>query len=123
MEPSITERVQNCGSAVLFPRMSHHAPDRAVAVVVRDDRLLVIDRYLRQGAAIECVMCEFRAGRADGACAGHRYVVLPGGAVEPGETPAEAAERELTEETTLRGSTGRPLWTGSHNGRVAHYFE
>ena len=55
----------------------------------------------------------------------------PGGHVEPGETPAEAAKRELFEETGIKDCRMIPLWDyryiwenggGSNNGRV-YYAE
>ena len=94
---------------------------RGAAVVVEAGKVLVVKRYLRLGSSAECVMCEY--GDAPGPqCGGHRYAVLPGGHVEPGESAAAAAIRELNEETTLTATAARLLWTGTHNGRPAYYF-
>lgn len=45
---------------------------------------------------------------------GHDYWFTPGGGLEPGETPAAGAARELAEETGLRlapAQLGAPVWT------------
>jgi predicted acetyltransferase/8-oxo-dGTP pyrophosphatase MutT (NUDIX family) len=75
------------------------AGPRGVAVVVRGNKLLVIAR------------------RVDG----REYAVLPGGRVEPGESPEETAVRELAEECTLTGTAVRRLFDGDHDGRPASY--
>jgi ADP-ribose pyrophosphatase YjhB (NUDIX family) len=80
---------------------SRKAPKpRAAAVVVDGDQVLVVKRHKR----------------------GRNYAVLPGGGVEEGETAAQAALRELHEETTLLAEIDRLLWTGRHNNRPAWYF-
>lgn len=61
---------------------------RACAAVLRNDTILMVRH--RHG--------------------GRDYWTLPGGGIEPGETPAQAAVRELFEETGLNGVAVRPLF-------------
>lgn len=75
-------------------------PARAVAVVEREGRILVILR--RRGT--------------------EEYAVLPGGGVDPGETPEQAVLRELAEECGFTGTIERALLEADHGGRHATYF-
>ncbi len=75
------------------------AKDRAVCVCFDADRVLLMRRVKD----------------------GRRYTVLPGGGVEEGEVPAEAAVRELEEETGLRGVVVEHLEVLDHDDRRAHY--
>ncbi len=76
------------------------AGDRAVALIIRHDKIVLI-RRLRQG---------------------HEYYVLPGGSIEPDETPVAACIREVAEETGLIVAAHTYLCTLNNQGRHEHYF-
>ena len=73
--------------------------DRSIALVVRNNRILSVQTY-----------------RSD------RYInELPGGGIEPGETPEEAALRELKEECNLIGTISRQLNVLHRKGGSTEY--
>lgn len=51
-----------------------------------------------------------------------RWWHFPGGGIEPGETPAEAAVRELFEETGLTAVDAREVMVAGVQGGIHHYF-
>jgi 8-oxo-dGTP diphosphatase len=80
------------------PEADRDYPDRPAAFVV-----------LARDGHIACVRVAWRRGGPK--------IDLPGGGIDPGETPAQAAERECGEEAGLRVSAvGEPFT------RADHYF-
>lgn len=76
--------------------------DRSVVIVIRNGKLLM-----------ERVFYE-----------NHEFFTIPGGGIDEGETPEEAAIRELKEECGLDGEIVRPLSVSyAEDGRVIHSFE
>lgn len=61
--------------------------DRSQSMVIRGDRILLVEHKLF----------------------GRDFYTLPGGGIEEGETPEQAAVRELAEECNVTGSIIRPL--------------
>ena len=53
----------------------------------------------------------------------HDYWTLPGGAIETGESPEEAVEREVQEETSLRAKVSCFLFESEFHTKVAHTIE
>ena len=95
----MTLRADHCETArgVTVDPYYVQEPNDWVQIVAfdREDRILLISQY-RHGAQV--ISTE-----------------LPGGNIEPGETPAEAAQRELGEETGCAAETLLPLPTLSPN--------
>jgi 8-oxo-dGTP diphosphatase len=82
--------------------MSEAKPAIASAVIVQDGRLLLARRREREGSVLWA---------------------LPGGAIEPGESAEQAAEREALEETGLDVAARRVLGSRVHPAthREMHY--
>jgi 8-oxo-dGTP diphosphatase len=75
------------------------------------DRVRVCAAVIRQGTVL---MVKYRALGRTGKRDGTETWILPGGAIEPGETPEEAVLRELKEESGLEGRVKKPLFTYQH---------
>jgi 8-oxo-dGTP diphosphatase len=53
---------------------------------------------------------------------GSREMALPGGHIEIGETPLQAAAREVAEETGVRILSASRLGVGTQDGTIVHVF-
>jgi 8-oxo-dGTP pyrophosphatase MutT (NUDIX family) len=73
---------------------------KASVILIKDDRIALVERH--------------RLGR--------HYFVIPGGKLEPGETPKMAAAREAKEELGLDVKIGRLVASIWFQGRVQYYF-
>lgn len=74
--------------------------DRSQAVVCRNGKLLLVEHFLK----------------------GRNFYNLPGGGIEKGETPEEAALRELEEEAGVKGRIIRPLTIEFKNDLKSRIF-
>ncbi len=73
---------------------------RASAFVLDGDRVLLFHRFKN----------------------GHEYYAVPGGGVEPGETPKQAAVRELKEETSLNVVLGKKIGELEMDGNYQYFY-
>ena len=73
---------------------------RAAIILIQDERIALIERHR----------------------AGDHYFAFPGGHIEPGETPEQAAGREAWEELGLQVETVRQVAEGSWQGHPQYYF-
>lgn len=74
--------------------------DRAAGIFLKDRKILLFHRF----------------------CDGNEYWVIPGGAVEPGETPEQAVDREIAEELSVVVHAKRFAFAVPHLGRTEHHF-
>lgn len=79
--------------------MAYRDRRRAAAVIIHDGRVLMV-RERGVGAT----------GRHDG----QEYWTLPGGGIEPDETPEQAVIREVAEEVGLTALSARYLYDAPH---------
>lgn len=75
---------------------------RASAIIIKNNQILLIKRHREQ----------------------LDYWVFPGGGVEEGESPEEAAKREVYEETSLKVTkiSGHSTYPDTENPECKHYF-
>ena len=99
-------------------RRRYELPDQREAdfeILVNPDTVAVVALTTRDDVIL---VAEYRPGPEQ------VLLELPGGAVDEGETPSEAAARELLEETGYEG-TLRPagsLWAGAYSTHRRHAF-
>jgi ADP-ribose pyrophosphatase len=99
-------------------RRRYELPDRSEAdfeVVVNPDTVAVVALTPEESVVL---VREYRPGP-------ERFLLeLPGGAIDEGESPMEAATRELVEETGYEGTlrSAGSLWAGAYSSHRRHAF-
>ncbi|MEV5987101.1 NUDIX domain-containing protein [Streptomyces sp. NPDC052051] len=104
--PLLAPARQPAACAPRLSRMNDHSPSEPACGV----ELRTHEPALRVSARAVVVDQEGRVLLIRHRDGDREFHVLPGGRVEPGETAAEAACREVREETGLRVSIGELLW-------------
>ncbi|HEX4662723.1 MAG TPA: NUDIX domain-containing protein [Candidatus Saccharimonadales bacterium] len=84
--------------------MAYIPRDTSRAIVIKDGKVLLMERW-----------------RHDGRQQLH-YFSIPGGGIEPGESPEAAAERELYEEMVIRVRLVALVATQHEHDRMHYYF-
>jgi 8-oxo-dGTP diphosphatase len=74
--------------------------DRATGVIIRDNKLLLMYREKDN----------------------EQYYILPGGGIEPGETPEQTVLREIVEECSSHSTIKQFLFSHTEEGRKGYYF-
>ncbi|WP_411079826.1 NUDIX domain-containing protein [Streptomyces sp. cmx-18-6] len=121
LDEALHARIQPAGTAELVLRAwAQRGAGAASAVEVHDPAALAPVR-VRAGAIVirdgRMLLLHFREPEVGGP-----HFEIPGGGVEAGETPEEAAVRELREESGLHGTIGREVARVWRGGRHEHYF-
>lgn len=74
--------------------------ERAVGVIIKNNKILLLHRIKK----------------------GWEFYCLPGGGIEPGETPEQAVVREIKEECSSKNNIIKFLFVFKTEGRLAYYF-
>jgi 8-oxo-dGTP diphosphatase len=81
-----------------------------------------VSSFERRGRAAVVLRDETRVALIRRVREGRTYFVFPGGGIQPGETPAEAATREVREELGVHVVLGPRLLIEEFRGQTVHYF-